>query len=92
VAVGVAGALVGVADGKAEEVAEGRAEEVAKGANVAVGVGVGAVPKPAINDPTHIKSRTRAVNLRSMRHLLAAAAQRAQRTNLLRPTDPLRVA
>ena len=78
---GFTGALVGVADGKAEGVAEGA--NVAEGGagdaeagRVAVGVSVVAVPQPAINNPTNIKSRTREVSFRLMRQLLAAAAPR----------------
>jgi hypothetical protein len=66
VAVGFTGALVGVVEGKAEGVAEG--------ANVAVGVGVVAVPQPTINKPTTIKSRTRETSFRFMCQFLAAAA------------------
>ena len=73
VAVGFTGALVGVAEGA--NVAEGGAGDAEAG-RVAVGVSVVAVPQPAINNPTNIKSRTREVSFRLMRQLLAAAAPR----------------
>jgi len=71
VAVGFTGALVGVSEGA--NVAEGGAGEAGR---VAVGVNVVAVPQPAINNPTNIKSRTREVSFRFIGQLPAAAVPR----------------
>ena len=67
---GFTGALVGVAEGA--NVAEGGAED-AEAERVAVGVSVVAVPQPAINNPTNIKSKTREVSFRFIGQLPAAA-------------------